>query len=61
MHDIPRKDREDADDVDEDEVAEVSGGQFYPEDDECIPLPKKNFPDDVGPMINPGSQDPYLE
>ncbi|HUQ29718.1 MAG TPA: hypothetical protein VM051_14075 [Usitatibacter sp.] len=62
MHDIPRKDREDADDVDEDEVAEVSGGLSYSDDDGCIPqLPIKDYPDDVGPMINPGSRDPYLE
>ena len=39
MHDIPRKDREDADDVDEDEVAEISGGGYIdPDDGGCIPI-----------------------
>jgi hypothetical protein len=63
MHDIPRKDREDADDVDEDEVSEVSGGLSILDDGGCIPLdPGKDYPDDPGPMTNPGYRiDPYLE
>ena len=63
MHDIPRKDREDADDVDEDEVAEVSGGLSILDGDGCIPtIPGKDYPDDPGSMTNPGSRvDGYLE
>ena len=64
MHDIPRKDREDADDVDEDEVAEVSGGTSILDDDGgCIPWsPDKDYPGDPGAMTSPGSGiDPYLE
>jgi hypothetical protein len=65
MHDIPRKDREDADDVDEDEASEVSGGfSVVNGDDGCIPTyPIKNYPDDPGSITDPGPQviDPYLE
>lgn len=62
MHDIPRKDREDADDVDEEEVAEVSGGVSILDDDGCIPWPPDaDYPRDPGPMTNPGSKDPYIE
>ena len=64
MHDIPRKDREDADDVDEDEVAEVSGGMSIL-DDGCIPpsFPVKDYPDVPLPGIEPGYYpvDPYQE
>lgn len=64
MHDIPRKDREDADDVDEEEVSEVSGGMSIADIDGCIPpFPFKDYPDDIGPLTNPGGGpiDPYLE
>jgi hypothetical protein len=71
MHDIPRKDREDADDVDEDEVAEVSGGYGEPEGG-CIPYPADfpqtpgipGLPDPIGPIepgFPPRNPDPYLE
>ena len=52
MHDIPRKDREDADDVDEDEVAEVGGGLSYQDPDGTTPL----FPD--YPQLPVGITDP---
>jgi len=64
MHDIPRKDREDADDVDEDEASEVSGGfSVVDGDDGCIPTaPIKIYPDDPGALTNPGHLvDTYLE
>ena len=63
MHDVPRKDREDADDVDEDEAAEVSGGLNVLDDDGCIPIiPFKDYPDDPGSVTNPGYRiDPLQE
>ena len=63
MHDIPRKDREDADDVDEDEASEVSGGLSVIDADGSIPtVPTKNYPDEVGAPTNPGYLlDPTLE
>lgn len=60
MHDIPRKDREDADDVDEEEVADVSGGlSVVDTDDSCIPLPIKDYPDDPSQWLPDPPQ--YLE
>jgi len=64
MHDIPRKDREDADDVDEDEVADVSGGYIDP-DGGCIPYPPDypqypGLPDPVDPVYPPDTKK-YLE
>lgn len=44
MHDIPRKDREDADDVNEDEVAEVSGGLSWSDPDGCVPILPPDYP-----------------
>lgn len=64
MHDIPRKDREDADDVDEDETSEVSGGLSILDGDGCIPPDNldRDYPSDPGAMTNPGFRiDPYLE
>ena len=66
MHDIPRKDREDADDVDEDEASEVSGGLSILDGDGCVPPDNpdrdRDYPDDPGPMTYPGyRKDPYLE
>ncbi len=65
MHDIPRKDREDADDIDEDEVADVSGGYIDPESG-CIPLPPDypqypGLPDPVDPVFPPEPKPPYFE
>jgi len=54
MHDIPRKDREDADDVDEEEVAEVSGGYIDP-DRICFP---PGYPQYPGGIRDPGDGDP---
>ena len=62
MHDIPRKDREDADDIDEEEVAEVSGGLSVIDGDGCIPTlpPEKDYPDQ--PFPYPGHRlDPLQE
>jgi hypothetical protein len=59
MHDVPRKDREDADDVDEDEVAEVGGGFNYMDPDGTSPVPDyPHFP--VG-ITDPLELDPSAE
>ena len=59
MHDIPRKDREDADDVDEDEVAEVSGGLNYMDPDGTSPVP--DYPQYPVGITDPLELDPYAE
>ena len=64
MHDIPRKDREDADDIDEDEVADISGGYTDP-DGGCIPMPP-DFPQypgisDPGDPVEPPDTSKYFE
>jgi hypothetical protein len=65
MHDVPRKDREDADDVDEDEVSEISGG-FADPDRINIPI-IPGYPQYPGGIPEPGlpddpiCPDPYIE
>jgi hypothetical protein len=65
MHDVPRKDREDADDVDEDEVSEISGG-FADPDRTSIPI-IPGYPQYPGGIPEPGlpddpiCPDPYIE
>ena len=67
MHNVPRKDREDADDVDEDEVSEISGG--LAEGDRIIIPRVPDYPQVPGgpdpwtydPSVGPTCPDPYIE
>ena len=56
MHDVPRKDREDADDVDEDEVSEISGGFTDPDGINRPVIP--DYPQFPGGIPDPGIDDP---
>ena len=63
MHNVPRKDQEDADDVDEDEVSEISGGFVDPDGTEPPRIPDyPQWPGLPDPGIDPVCPPhPYIE